>query len=153
MTVIVSSPVMWLSSPGKALIGKFRYFNSEDVAFNVVGRYIAWTHITRVLPIPGTAHGTIISNTEQGGGANNSSTSETLTDVSHYDVCGDIIQVVPCAEDEEKIVLAPSNASAGAYLRMPFLTQADFAGLYVVDAVEEGIDDDVLDLENPPPSN
>jgi len=35
---------------------------------------------------------------------------------------------------------------------MPFSTQAAFAELYVVDAVEEGTDDDVLDLENPPPS-
>jgi hypothetical protein len=35
---------------------------------------------------------------------------------------------------------------------MPFSTQADFVELYVVDAVEEGTDDDVLDLENPPPS-
>jgi len=56
----------------------------------------------------------------------------------------------PCrvSSSKKQIVLAPSNTSAGAYLRMPFLTQADFAGLYVVDAVE-GIDDDVLDLENP----
>jgi hypothetical protein len=35
---------------------------------------------------------------------------------------------------------------------MPYATQAAFAELYVVDAVDAGIDDDVLDLENPPPS-
>jgi hypothetical protein len=34
---------------------------------------------------------------------------------------------------------------------MPYATQAAFAELYVVDAVDAGIDD-VLDLENPPPS-
>lgn len=34
---------------------------------------------------------------------------------------------------------------------MPYSTQATFAGLYVVDAVKAG-NEDVLDLENPPPS-
>jgi len=59
---------------------------------------------------------------------------------------------------KEKIALAPNNASAWNYLRgilnhahMPYATQTAFAELYVVDTVEAGIDD-VLDLENPPPS-
>jgi protein farnesyltransferase/geranylgeranyltransferase type-1 subunit alpha len=53
----------------------------------------------------------------------------------------------------------PNNASAWNYLRgvldhvrMPYSTQAAFAELYVVDAIEAGTDD-VLDLENPPPSD
>ncbi|KAI0296470.1 hypothetical protein BC826DRAFT_1103883 [Russula brevipes] len=55
-----------------------------------------------------------------------------------------------------KIALAPNNPSAWNYLRgilnharMSYATQADFAGLYAVDAVQPGADD-VLDLENPP---
>ncbi|KAI9509310.1 protein prenylyltransferase [Russula earlei] len=47
---------------------------------------------------------------------------------------------------KERIALAPNNASAWNYLR-----GAAFAELYVVDAVEVGTDD-VLDLENPAPS-
>jgi len=57
-----------------------------------------------------------------------------------------------------KIALAPNNPSAWNYLRgilnharMSYATQADFAELYAVDAVQPGADD-VLDLENPPPS-
>ncbi|KAH9996714.1 protein prenylyltransferase [Russula compacta] len=57
-----------------------------------------------------------------------------------------------------KIALAPNNASAWNYLRgvlnyarMPYSTQVAFAELYVVDAVKPGTDD-VLDLENPSPS-
>jgi hypothetical protein len=34
---------------------------------------------------------------------------------------------------------------------MPYSTQATFVELYVVDAADEGVDQ-VLDLENPPPS-
>ncbi|KAH9962997.1 hypothetical protein BC827DRAFT_1266779 [Russula dissimulans] len=46
--------------------------------------------------------------------------------------------------------LLQSNDSAElSYARVPFSTQADFVELYIVDAVEEGTDDDVLDLENP----
>ncbi|KAI0250699.1 protein prenylyltransferase [Lactifluus subvellereus] len=59
---------------------------------------------------------------------------------------------------KERIALAPNNASAWNYLRgilnharLPYSTQAAFAKQYVVDAVEPGADD-VLDLENPPPS-
>ncbi|KAH9963002.1 hypothetical protein BC827DRAFT_1369967 [Russula dissimulans] len=72
---------------------------------------------------------------------------------------GDEVVRRELAFSKEKIALAPNNASAWNYLRgvldyarMPFSTQADFVELYVVDAVEEGTDDDVLDLENPPPS-
>lgn len=60
---------------------------------------------------------------------------------------------------KEKIALAPNNASAWNYLRgvldharMPYSTQAAFAELYVVDAVKAGTDDDVIDLDNPTPS-
>ena len=35
---------------------------------------------------------------------------------------------------------------------MPYSTQAAFAELYVVDAVKAGTNDDVIDLDNPPPS-
>jgi protein farnesyltransferase/geranylgeranyltransferase type-1 subunit alpha len=57
-----------------------------------------------------------------------------------------------------KIALAPNNPSAWNYLRgilnharRSYATQGDFAELYAVDAVQPGVDD-VLDLENPPPS-
>jgi len=59
---------------------------------------------------------------------------------------------------KEQIALAPNNASAWNYLRgildyarMPYSTQAAFAELYVVETVEAGTGD-VVDLENPPPS-
>jgi protein farnesyltransferase/geranylgeranyltransferase type-1 subunit alpha len=59
---------------------------------------------------------------------------------------------------KERIALAPNNASAWNYLRgilnharLPYSSQAAFAKLYVVDAVETRADD-VFDLENPPPS-
>ncbi len=59
---------------------------------------------------------------------------------------------------KEKIALAPNNPSAWNYLRgildhsrVPYSTQASFARQYIVDTVEpEG--NDILDLENPPPS-
>jgi len=57
-----------------------------------------------------------------------------------------------------KIALVPNNASAWNYFRgilnhahMPYSTQAAFAELYVVDAVDEDTDR-VVDLENPWPS-
>jgi len=60
---------------------------------------------------------------------------------------------------KEKIALAPNNASAWNYLRgvldharMPYSTEATFAELYVVDAVKADTTDDVIDLDNPPPS-
>jgi hypothetical protein len=59
---------------------------------------------------------------------------------------------------KEKIALAPNNASAWNYLRgvlnharLPYSTQAAFAKQYIVDTVEAE-SEDVLDLENPPPS-
>ena len=59
---------------------------------------------------------------------------------------------------KEKIALAPNNPSAWNYLRgvldharVPYLTQAPFVRQYIVDTVEPR-GDDILDLENPPPS-
>jgi hypothetical protein len=59
---------------------------------------------------------------------------------------------------KEKIALAPNNASAWNYLRgvlnharLPYSTQAAFAKQYIVDTIEAETED-VLDLENPPPS-
>ena len=68
----------------------------------------------------------------------------------------------PCLDlgsfTKERIALVPNNASAWNYLRgilnharLPYSTQAAFAKQYIVDAVGAGADD-VLDLENPPPS-
>ena len=63
-----------------------------------------------------------------------------------------------CRFVKGKISLAPNNASAWNYfrgilnhVRIPYSTQTDFVELYVVDAVDDGVDR-VLDLENPPPS-
>ncbi|KAI0301615.1 protein prenylyltransferase [Multifurca ochricompacta] len=60
---------------------------------------------------------------------------------------------------KEKIALAPNNASAWNYLRgildhtrMSYSTQTAFAKQYIVDKIEPW-DNDVLDLENPPPSS
>jgi len=70
--------------------------------------------------------------------------------------------VIRLSFSKEKITVAPNNPSAWTYLRgildyvrMPFSTQAAFTErLYVVDAVEESTDDDVLQvaLGNLPPS-
>jgi len=35
---------MWLGG-GSTLTGKFRYFNSDDLAFDEIGHYIAWIHV------------------------------------------------------------------------------------------------------------
>lgn len=57
-----------------------------------------------------------------------------------------------------KIALAPNNPSAWNYLRgvldharVPYSTQAPFVKQYIVDTVEPR-SSDILDLENPPPS-
>jgi protein farnesyltransferase/geranylgeranyltransferase type-1 subunit alpha len=59
---------------------------------------------------------------------------------------------------KEKIALAPNNPSAWNYLRgildharVPYSTQAPFVRQYIVDTVEPR-GSDILDLENPPPS-
>ncbi|KAH9006558.1 protein prenylyltransferase [Lactarius hatsudake] len=59
---------------------------------------------------------------------------------------------------KEKIALAPNNPSAWNYLRgildhsrVPYSTQAIFARQYIVDTVDPR-GNDILDLENPPPS-
>lgn len=59
---------------------------------------------------------------------------------------------------KEKIALAPNNPSAWNYFRgildharVAYSTQAPFVRLYIVDTVESG-GNDILDLENPPPS-
>lgn len=59
---------------------------------------------------------------------------------------------------KEKIALAPNNPSAWNYFRgildhahVVYSTQAPFVRQYIVDTVESG-GNDILDLENPPPS-
>jgi protein farnesyltransferase/geranylgeranyltransferase type-1 subunit alpha len=71
-----------------------------------------------------------------------------------------LISPIPSRQSfaKEKIALAPNNASAWNYLRgvlnharLPYSTQAAFAKQYSVDAFEAEAED-VLDLDNPPPS-
>ena len=59
---------------------------------------------------------------------------------------------------KEKISLAPNNPSAWNYfrgildhVRVAYSTQVPFVRQYIVDTVEPG-GNDILDLENPPPS-
>lgn len=59
---------------------------------------------------------------------------------------------------KEKIALAPNNPSAWNYLRgildhasVPYSTLTPFVRQFAVDTVEPR-DSDILDLENPPPS-
>jgi len=35
---------MWLGN-GSTLMGKFRYFNTDDLTFDTIGHYVAWIHV------------------------------------------------------------------------------------------------------------
>jgi hypothetical protein len=36
-------------SPGNVLTGIFRYFNTDDIAFEDIGHFIAWMHVRTCL--------------------------------------------------------------------------------------------------------
>ncbi|KAH9955994.1 hypothetical protein BC827DRAFT_1386171 [Russula dissimulans] len=87
---------IWIS-PVNVLMGKFRYFNTDDIAFDDIGYYIARMHIARVVPTPHRDDSITAANAGQEDTVDNRLGSESLAE--EYHICGDIFQLIRCTED------------------------------------------------------